>query len=128
MDEVIKKTFGSLQNAEELGFVWPDYKALLLAVQSEISEIEEVIVKQETPDRLCEEIGDLLLGCIEICRFFSISPTQSLSMAEEKFTKRFNKLTENLRREGKINLTGESHQQRLSRWRDAKNEVSSERC
>jgi len=126
MDEILKRTLASLKNAEELGFVWPDYKALLSAVQSEVSEIEEVIVKQETSDRLCEEVGDLLLGCIEICRYFSISPTQSLSNAEEKFTKRFVKLKESLRREGKVNLIDESHQQRLSRWRDAKNEVSSE--
>ena len=123
MDAIVKKTLQSLQEAEDLGFVWPELKTLLLAVQSEISEIEDALTNQEGPARLEEEVGDLLLGCLEICRYFSISPIQSLYVAEEKFSKRLRKVKENLRRDGKVDLTSDAFEQRLIRWREAKRDV-----
>jgi uncharacterized protein YabN with tetrapyrrole methylase and pyrophosphatase domain len=124
MDATVKKTLHSLQEAEDLGFVWPELKTLLLAVQSEISEIEDALTKQEGPARLEEEVGDLLLGCLEICRYLSISPAQSLDVAEKKFTQRLKKVKENLLRDGKTDLRSATFDQRLTRWKEAKTQTS----
>jgi tetrapyrrole methylase family protein/MazG family protein len=123
MDKAVKKTLEAFEKAEEFGFTWPDHKMLLSAVQSELAEIDEVVLKKEPSERLREEIGDLLLGCIEICRYFSVSPKEALTHAEEKFTKRLEKLMEIAKREGKTHLAGESLNKKLSLWKQAKREV-----
>ncbi len=123
MNEIIQRSHETLQSAADLGFDWPDYKTLLLALQSEFVEIEEVIENKESRERLVEEVGDLLFGCIELCRFLSIPPAESLTIAENKFTKRFGKLMEKLRSEGKEDMIGESFEQITSRWKQAKIEV-----
>lgn len=127
MENVVKKMMDACQKAEDFGFTWPDHKALLLAVQSELAEIEEVVLKKEPPERLKEEIGDLLLGCIEICRYFSVSPLEALTQAEEKFTRRLDKTMEIAKRNGKADLTGFSCEDKLSLWQQAKRETGTGR-
>jgi ATP diphosphatase len=123
MDVILEKAMDSMDKAEKFGFVWSDHRALLAAVQSEFQEIEESITQKESPERLVEEIGDLLLGCMEICRYFSVSPTLALTQAESKFSKRFEKVVEITTREGKRDLTKESFEKKLAVWKEAKKEV-----
>ena len=125
MNDLLKQTLTRLQTAEDWGFVWPDYKPLLAALISEIHEIEEVIQNQEPSERLIEEIGDLLLGCLELCRYLSVSPEQALSCAENKFAQRFDKMKELLAKEGKQDLNGEKLEKKIALWKQAKLDLAS---
>jgi uncharacterized protein YabN with tetrapyrrole methylase and pyrophosphatase domain len=125
MDDLLKQVLSRLQVAEDWGFVWPDYKPLLQALISEVHEIEEVIQNQESQERLVEEIGDLLLGCLELCRYVSVSPEEALAYADRKFSQRFDKMKELLAQEGKQDLKGANLEKKLALWRQAKLDLAS---
>jgi uncharacterized protein YabN with tetrapyrrole methylase and pyrophosphatase domain len=125
MDDLLRQTLNRLQIAEDWGFVWSDYKPLLTALISEVHEIEEVIQNQESSERLIEEIGDLLLGCLELCRYVSVPPEQALAYADHKFAQRFDKMKELLAKEGKQDLHGERLEKKLALWKQAKLDLAS---
>ena len=125
MDKTLNRVLAQLERAHEWGFDWPDYKPLLSALISEVHEIQEVIEKGEPRERLLEEIGDLLLGCIELCRYMSVSPEEALFGAEKKFSQRFEKMKELLEKEGKKDLKGEDVEKKEELWQRAKLELAS---
>lgn len=126
MEGALEKTMDFLQKARDLGLNWPSFEPLLRAIKSEIDEIEETVKKKEPPARLEEEIGDLLIGSIELCRYFGVSPSKALSLAERKFSKRLKKMIEIFGREGTTNLSSLSFENRRLLWQEAKREIAQE--
>ena len=78
------------KKAVRAGFEWQNYEQLLKCFYSEINEFKEAKTDVEKED----EFGDILFALVNIARWNKIDPEVALSKANQKFTKRFNKLEE----------------------------------
>ncbi len=78
------------KKAVRAGFEWQNYEQLLACFYSEIKEFREAKTEAEKED----EFGDILFALVNIARWNKIDPEVALSKANQKFTKRFNKLEE----------------------------------
>ena len=78
------------KKAVRAGFEWQNYEQLLDCFNSEIKEFQEAKTFEDKED----EFGDILFALVNIARWNKIDPELALSKANQKFTKRFNKLEE----------------------------------
>ena len=78
------------KKAVRAGFEWQNYEQLIECFNSEIKEFKEATTQEEKED----EFGDILFALVNIARWNKIDPEVALSKANQKFTKRFNKLEE----------------------------------
>ncbi len=78
------------KKAVRAGFEWQNYQQLLDCFYSEIEEFKDAETKEEKED----EFGDILFALVNVARWNEIDPEVALSKANQKFTKRFNKLEE----------------------------------
>lgn len=74
--------------ASRVGFDWQRIEDVEVKVRE---EVEELIAarREEVPERLEEEFGDLLFSLVNLARHLSIRPEEALSRACMKFTERF---------------------------------------
>ncbi|EQD34424.1 MazG family protein, partial [mine drainage metagenome] len=78
----------------------------------------------EGPERLKEEIGDLLFAVVQFSRLSGIRPEEALTAANRKFRRRFSFMEERASREGRP-LSGLSPDDWENLWNMAKKEESS---
>ena len=83
-----------------VGFDWPTVKGALDKVREELAEFAEVQT-QDQPDRLEEEIGDLLFAAVNVARKAGIHPEIALKQANRKFLKRFAYIERTLAEQGR---------------------------
>lgn len=100
------------KKAVRAGFEWQNYEQLLECFYSEIKEFQEAKTFEEKED----EFGDILFALVNVARWNKIDPEVALSKANQKFTKRFNKLEE-LCNKSLNELTFEEYDKF---WREAK--------
>ena len=87
--------------AASVGFDWRHLQPVMEKINEEITELDEAIAVGEAT-HIQEEAGDLLFACVNLCRHLHIDAEQSLRLATEKFSRRFNRL------ETLVNLQDES--------------------
>lgn len=81
------------QRAARFNFDWPDWNGPLVKVNEELAEVEaELSDNAPTPERVEEEIGDLLFAVVNLARKAGVSPEQALERANVKFCRRFDAL------------------------------------
>lgn len=71
-----------------VGFDWEDPSGSRAKVLEELSEVDAAI-REESPERVNEEFGDLLFALVNWARHLDIDPEQSLRAACDKFRTRF---------------------------------------
>lgn len=71
-----------------VGFDWADPRGAWEKVREEVEEVGEEIGGAE-PDRLEEEVGDLLFSVVNLARLAGVHPTTALARANAKFSGRF---------------------------------------
>lgn len=76
------------EKASRVGFDWPSAAAVMGKVREELAELDEAIA-EETPERIEEELGDLLFALASFGRKHSLSPEFALRRALERFEARF---------------------------------------
>lgn len=84
-----------------VGFDWEKPEQVFEKVQEELSELREE-VKNQNPDRLEAEFGDVLFSMINYARFLDINPENALERTNKKFIKRFQYLEKNAKASGKV--------------------------
>ncbi len=85
-----------------VGFDWPETDDVVAKIEEEVAELKETLAAApENTTRAEEEMGDLLFSIANLSRKLGIEPEQALRKANEKFTKRFNKLEENIKHSGR---------------------------
>ena len=78
-----------LQNrAARVGFDWPDVEPILAKLAEEVDEIKAEI-DQMNPDRLEDEMGDILFVCVNLARKLGVDPDRALKRSNAKFERRF---------------------------------------
>jgi ATP diphosphatase len=93
-----------LQNkAAKVGFDWPSLAPVFAKLHEEIGELEAELAAGEHKTghaAIEEEFGDLLFVVANVARHLKIDPETALRAANEKFTRRFRYIEEQLARRG----------------------------
>ena len=100
------------QKAVRAGFEWKNKQQVFECFESEIEEFKNA----KTFDEKEDELGDILFALVNVARWEKIDPEVALSKANQKFTKRFNKLEEISDKE----LSNLSFEEYNNLWAEAK--------
>lgn len=87
--------------AARVGFDWPDASAVLEKLDEEVAELRAELPAAD-PDRLADEVGDLLFVLANLARKLGLDPEACLRQANRKFTNRFNKMEQNAAYTGRM--------------------------
>lgn len=94
----ISSALPALMRAQKTGvkvarvnFDWDDTAGSIAKIREEIVEVEQEIAANE-PEKLEEEMGDLLFAVVNLSRKLKIDAELALHKATAKFTRRFQKL------------------------------------
>lgn len=110
------------KRAAKVGFDWPSVAGPLAKIREEIREIEAELGDQKEPQRLRDEMGDLLFSCVNLARHLGVDAESSLRLANAKFEQRFHALEAHLENQGDT-VTGLSADQLDVIWEKVKTEV-----
>lgn len=90
------------EKASSVGFDWHDPKLVLAKLQEEAGELAaEIDRSPNEPERIEDEIGDLLFTVANLARHLGADPDQALRRTNAKFISRFEKIEEFLARAGR---------------------------
>ncbi len=85
------------RRAVRVGFEWENLQGVIDKIQEEIGEIKDAKNNEEKTD----EIGDLLFTLVNYARWEGVDPETALREANQKFYRRFSKVEELARKQGK---------------------------
>lgn len=78
------------RRASHVGFDWENLAGVLEKLDEEKGELQSLTAGREiSPQRLEEEVGDLLFVGVNIARFLGVDPEIALKKANRKFAQRF---------------------------------------
>jgi len=78
-----------LGRAARTGFDWPDAEPVLAKLAEELDEVRAVLADDGDPERLTDEVGDVLFVAINLARRTGVDPSRALRQANAKFERRF---------------------------------------
>lgn len=94
----LKRAVKLQHKAGQVGFDWNDPKAVIAKIREEVSEIEaELEADPADPERVTDELGDILFAAANLARHLKIDPDYALERTNQKFKKRFAFIEEALR-------------------------------
>lgn len=106
--------------AARVHFDWPDAAAVLDKLDEEVCELRAELAAAD-PDRLTDEVGDLLFVLANLARKLGLDPEMCLRQANLKFSERFNSMEQLVAIEGK-SLAGMSLEEMEKAWQRVKRE------
>jgi ATP diphosphatase len=109
------------QRAARVGFDWPSTPPVLDKVAEELAELRAELAGQAAPERLQEEIGDLLFSCVNLARRLALDPETALRHANAKFDRRFRRVEALLAAQGKTPADSTLDEMEAA-WQQAKRE------
>src|SRR5262249_37025227 len=105
--------------AASVGFDWPRAGDVLDKIEEEVAELRETVERQQDPARAEEEMGDLLFAIANLARKLGIEPETALRKANEKFTRRFTTMEEEIASESR-SMAGMSLEELEGAWQRVK--------
>lgn len=107
------------KRAAKVGFDWERTQDLVEKIKEESAELVQASETRE-PDRIEDEMGDLLFMLVNLARRLKISPELALKRANHKFRSRFGYVEQQLRERGKTPADSDlAEMEEL--WQQAKN-------
>ena len=76
------------KKAAKVGFEWPDLEGVLEKLREETAELETAL-REETQERVAEELGDLLFTAVNVARWRGVNPELALRDTVHRFRDRF---------------------------------------
>lgn len=76
------------EKASRVGFDWEDASGATAKLAEELDEVREAAATG-APQRVREEVGDLLFSVVNYCRFLGVDAESALEAANQKFARRF---------------------------------------
>ena len=110
--------------AAKVGFDWDDASGALDKVGEEAAEVKEALASGD-PDKVKDELGDLLFAAVNVCRFGHTDAEEALTWATDKFTDRFRLVEQYAAAEGKP-MTEYTLAELDAFWEKAKKELSNQ--
>ena len=90
------------RRAARVGFDWPDKADVMGKIEEEQAElVQEMSVPAPDPDRLEDEMGDLLFVIANLARWLEVDPEAALRRTNAKFERRFREVERRLAARGK---------------------------
>jgi MazG family protein len=108
------------RRAARVGFDWPEAQDVLDKMQEELDEIRAELADGRRPDRVLDEVGDLLFVCANLARHLDVDPEAALRHANAKFERRFRHIERRLADQGR-DLAGSTLDEMEALWQEAKN-------
>ena len=105
------------KRAARIGFDWPDVRSAMAKFAEETGELEHELDTGGDPDRVEDEMGDVLFTCVNVARKLDVDPEAALRRANAKFERRFRRV-ENLA--GPSAMLGMTLDELEALWRRAK--------
>jgi MazG family protein len=85
------------KRAARVGFDWPSTSGVIDKLNEEMLEFsEELIADKQDQEKIEEEFGDMMFVYANLARHLKIDPEQALKKANNKFTRRFNKIEQEI--------------------------------
>ncbi len=75
------------KRCSHVGFDWDNVDDVFAKIEEEVQEVKEELHRD--PQALAEELGDLMFAVVNLCRHAKQDPESLLRQANQKFTKRF---------------------------------------
>lgn len=94
------KAYKLQKKAGKVGFDWGEEAPMWEKLNEELAEWQEE-VKEGRKDRSVEEFGDVLFAFVNIARFHEIDPDEALRKTNQKFSRRFRFIEEQVQKQGK---------------------------
>jgi tetrapyrrole methylase family protein/MazG family protein len=88
------------ENAPKVGFDWEKAEDVVTKIEEEVLELKTAIQSDDNK-KVREEMGDLFLSLVNICRFVDVNAEESLKTAIHKFGGRFQYVEDKLAAKGK---------------------------
>jgi ATP diphosphatase len=80
------------QRAARVGFDWPSVDPVFEKLHEELDEVRAEFASGADPDRLNDEIGDVLFVCVNLARHAKVDVSRALRHANAKFERRFRRM------------------------------------
>jgi MazG family protein len=80
------------KRAARIGFDWPEAAPVIDKIEEEIGELKAELGEHRKPERIDEEMGDLLFACANLARHVGVEPEGALRRANQKFERRFKRM------------------------------------
>ena len=103
----IPKSLPSLITSERLqdksaqvGFEWENYHDVIDKIYEELEELK-LGIQEKDQDNIEEEIGDLLIGIVNLSRFLNVSAEVAMQKSNRKFYRRFTKMEKLIQNDNK---------------------------
>ncbi len=77
------------KRAARVGFDWPEAAQVFDKIDEELLELHEEMAAGAEPDRLEDEIGDLIFAAVNLARHLKVDPEVALRRCNAKFERRF---------------------------------------
>jgi MazG family protein len=89
------------RKASRAGFDWSSPQQVFAKIREELDELEAEIVGGEPPERIADELGDVLFTVTRLAGFVDQDPESIMRAAQRKFTRRFKYMEARLREAGR---------------------------
>jgi nucleoside triphosphate diphosphatase len=106
------------QRAARVGFDWPEVAPVFDKLDEEIDEVRAEFADGSDPQRLTDEIGDVLFVCVNLARHGNVDVSRALRHANAKFERRFRHMETLAAADG--GLAGKPLAEQDALWRAAK--------
>jgi ATP diphosphatase len=110
------------KRAATVGFDWPDAQGARAKVLEELAEVDAATA--QSPARVAEEVGDLLLAVSSLARHLRVDPETALRQANLRFENRFRRMEAAAAQRGG-RLAALSPAEWDSLWEEVKRDVQS---
>jgi ATP diphosphatase len=107
------------KRASRVGFDWNDPKLVLDKLDEEIGELKVEMAQGAPPDRMTDEIGDMLFVVANLAPHFKVEPEPALRQANAKFERRFRHIETRLAAQGR-SAEQASLEEMEALWQEAK--------
>lgn len=114
----LRKSVKIQRKAAEVGFDWDDVEPAFLKLAEETEELREAF-KEGKPERIRDELGDMLFAVTNIARFLKVDPEDALNLTSQRFINRFNFIEDAARKAGR-QLESMSLEEMDKLWIEAK--------
>ncbi|MDP9169077.1 MAG: nucleoside triphosphate pyrophosphohydrolase [Acidobacteriota bacterium] len=104
--------------AAGVGFDWSDANQVVEKLHEELAEFAQAR-EAASPDRMEDELGDLLFVIVNLARFVKVDPEQALRRTNAKFRERFKHIERRLEEQGR-QVSGTPIEDLEALWQEAK--------
>lgn len=111
------------RNAAKVGFEWDSIEPVFEKLHEEIDELKEAIAEQHDAAHIEEEMGDVFLVAVNLCRHLKLDAEMVMKRANDKFENRFRLMEAHLVRQG-LSLDQASLAMMEAGWQASKQQES----